>query len=84
MHSWRHLRIGAVSQSADKRSHPAGRNISPVDVHTLVYEVADDGYSIVEGCPLQGVVAHFVWLVEEAGIGLCCFPEVLIVAVYIA
>ena len=73
-----------MSLSADKRSHSAGRNVSPVDVYRLVYEVADDGYSVVEGCPLQGIVAHFVRLIKEAGIGLCCLPEVLIIAVYTA
>ena len=53
----------------------------PVDINRLVDEEGDDGHSIVQRCPLQGVIAHLVWIVQEAGILLCCFSEILIVAV---
>ena len=56
------------------------RNI-PVDVNRFVNEVADDSHSVIQGCPLQGVVSHLIWLIQQAGIRLCCFPQVFIVPV---
>lgn len=58
-----------------------GQESVPVDVDRLVDEEGDDGHSIVQSCPLQGVVAHLVWAVQEAGILLRCFSEILIIAV---
>jgi len=60
---------------------PQAENSAPVEVYRLVNEIADDGHSVVEGCPLQGVVSHFVRLIQKAGIRFYCLSKVLIAAI---